>query len=68
VPLMTLMTVMTMKCRGSLNGVAAPSWELEGAVMGRGHGPQGGGREPSLDQLHEGRATLASHHRSWLTG
>ena len=53
---MTLMTLMTISCRGSLNGVAAPSWELEGAVMGRSHGPQGGSREPFLDQLHEGRA------------
>jgi hypothetical protein len=24
--------------------------------MGRSHGPQGGSREPSLDQLHERRA------------
>jgi hypothetical protein len=47
------MTAMTMNCRGSLNGVAAPSWELEGAVMGRSHGSQGGGREPPLNQPRE---------------
>jgi hypothetical protein len=30
--------------------------------MGRSHGPQGGSREPSLDQLHERRA----HPGQWV--
>jgi hypothetical protein len=37
---MTLMTAMTMNCRGSLNGVAAPYFEMIDAVMAESMGAQ----------------------------
>jgi hypothetical protein len=35
---MTLMTLMTMNCRGSLKGVAVLFLEMRDAVMGREYG------------------------------
>ena len=39
-------------------GCGTPTWDLEGAVMSRSHDPQGGSREPPLDQAHERKPHL----------